>query len=464
SKSTKLAHGGVRYLAQGNISLVREAVVERGLLSKNAPHLVGNLGFIIPVYDRWSRIKYTLGLKFYDWLSGKLSLGPSTFISGKEVKSRLPGIVSKKLYGGVLYHDGQFDDARLAVNLAETIFENGGYAINYFRVTELLKEGSMVTGVEAMDLETQKSYSIQARAVINATGVFSDSIMKLDDPDARKQISASRGVHLVIDQSFLPGKEALMIPKTPDGRVLFIVPWHQKLLLGTTDTPVRNISLEPVASQEEISFILQTAGGYLSRPPRRKDVLSVFAGLRPLASGEGEGRETKEISRGHKILVSPSGLFSMVGGKWTTFRKMGEDMIDRVEKESKWSHKNSVTANLPIHGFQQHTDPNDPLNFYGADTQVVNKLIEETSGKMISKKLNLYAAQVIWAVRSEMARTVEDVLSRRTRCLILDAEESVRIAPDVASVMAGEMKQSQQWQLNQVEQFRDIAENYILKV
>ena len=463
SKSTKLVHGGVRYLAQGNISLVREATQERGLLSKNAPHLVENLAFVIPVYNRWSRIKYTSGLKLYDWLSGKLSLGPSTFISRKAVLEKLPGILSKNLYGGVLYHDGQFDDARLAINLAETIFENGGYAINYFRVTGLLKEGLMVTGVTATDMESNEPYSIQARAVINATGVFSDSILKFDDPGARNQISVSRGVHLVIDKSFLPGKEALMIPETSDGRVLFIVPWHQKLLMGTTDTPVKNITLEPVASEEEITFILQTAGAYLTRSPKRRDVLSVFAGLRPLAASGQEGKKTKEISRGHKILVSPSCLFSIIGGKWTTYRKMGEDMVNRVEKECKWTHKDSVTANLPIHGFLEHPDRSDPLCFYGTDSMEIRKIMAETGGRLISRKLNLYEAQVIWAVRAEMARSLEDVLSRRTRCILLDAEESVRIAPEVATIMAREMHLSENWQLDQLEKYRDVAENYILK-
>jgi glycerol-3-phosphate dehydrogenase len=462
SKSTKLVHGGVRYLAQGNIGLVREASLERGLLSKNAPHLVKNLGFIIPVYNLWSRIKYTIGLKLYDWLAGRLSLGPSTFISRKEVLEKLPGIVTKNLYGGVLYHDGQFDDARLAINLAETIFENGGYAINYVRVSSLIKTDGRINGIVALDLETNEKMLIYSKVVINATGVFSDNIIRMDNPDAGKNIAVSQGVHIVIDKSFLPGEEALMIPETPDGRVLFIVPWHNRLLLGTTDTPIKNITLEPVALEEEIRFILQTAGAYLKQPPKRKDVLSVFAGLRPLAAAE-EGKNTKEISRGHKIIMSSSGLFSIIGGKWTTYRKMAEDMVDKVEKELKLAHKPAVTANLKIHGSCVDTNKSDPFYFYGTDAAEIRKIMKEAGSKLISRKLNLYEAQILWAVRYEMARTIEDILSRRTRCLLLDARESIRIAPAVAAVMADELKLSEKWIARQVEMFDDVAENYVLK-
>ena len=262
SKSTKLVHGGVRYLAQGNISLVREATVERGLLTKNAPHLVKNQTFIIPVYNWWSRLKYTMGLKLYDWISGRLSLGSSVFISRKEVLKKLPGVISKNLFGGVLYHDGQFDDARLAINLAQTIFDNGGYAINYVKVIDLIKDKGKVCGVIVLDIESNEQYAIKAKVVINATGVFVDDILQMDAPGIKKNIAASQGIHLVLDKKFFPGDNALMIPETSDGRVLFIVPWHNKLLIGTTDTPVKNISLEPVALETEIRFILQTAGLY----------------------------------------------------------------------------------------------------------------------------------------------------------------------------------------------------------
>ena len=462
SKSTKLVHGGVRYLAQGNIGLVREASIERGLLTKNAPHLVKNQTFIIPVYNWWSRLKYTIGLKLYDWISGRLSLGPSVFISRKKVLEKLPGIISKNLFGGVLYHDGQFDDARLAINLAQTIFDNGGYAINYMKVTGLVKKDEKVVGVSVSDIESGKNFTIKSKVVINATGVFVDDILQMDMPGSKKNIAASQGVHLVLDKKFFPGDDAMMIPETSDGRVLFIVPWHNRLLIGTTDTPVKNISLEPIALETEVQFILQTASAYLTEMPKRKDVLSVFAGLRPLAASEKEGSNTKEISRSHKILVSPSGLFSIIGGKWTTYRKMGEDMIDKVEKELNWKHIPSATVSLRIHGYCEQSNQTDPLYYYGNDEAYIKKIIKERGNEWISEKLQINKAQVIWAVKEEMARTVEDVLSRRTRALLLDAKESIKVAPLVAKEMAGEMNKDESWINEQIKNFNEIAKNYYL--
>lgn len=464
SKSTKLVHGGVRYLAQGNIALVREATVERGLLSKNAPHLVKNQTFIIPVFSWWSRLKYTIGLKIYDWISGRLSLGPSVFISGKKVLEQLPRIIFKNLFGGILYHDGQFDDARLAVNLAQTIFDNGGYGINYMKVIDLLKEDEKIFGVIAVDVETNNHFTIKSKAVINATGVFADDILQMDKPGATKNIAVSQGVHLVLDKRFFPGNSAMMIPQTSDGRVLFIVPWHNKILMGTTDTPVSNISLEPVALDTEIDFILQTAERYLTESPKRKDVLSVFAGLRPLVRSSEKNTDTKEISRSHKILVSQSRLFSIMGGKWTTYRKMGEDMIDKMEKELEWSRTTSTSASLKIHGYTTSSDQSDPLYYYGADETFVKKIIEETENELMNEKFQVWKAQVIWAVRAEMARTAEDFLSRRTRCLLLDAKESINMAPAVAGIMAKEMNKDAVWAAEEVIKFNAVAKNYVIKM
>ncbi|MEP6926227.1 MAG: glycerol-3-phosphate dehydrogenase/oxidase [Ginsengibacter sp.] len=461
-KSTKLVHGGVRYLAQGNVSLVREASVERGLLFKNAPHLVKNQTFIIPVYNRWSRLKYTLGLKLYDWISGRLSLGSSVFISRKKVLEKLPGIIPKNLFGGILYHDGQFDDARLAINLAQTIFDNRGYAINYLKVESLLKNNEKVCGVMVTDAETGQHFAIKSKVVINATGVFVDDILKMDNPVSKKNIALSQGVHLVLSKKFFPGEDALMIPETSDGRVLFIVPWHGSLLVGTTDTPVENITLEPVALEKEIEFILHTAAAYLTLAPKRKDILSVFAGLRPLAAAKEKRIATREISRGHKIIISPSGLFTIIGGKWTTYRKMGEDMVDKVEKESGWKQTITRTGSMRIHGFVDRESPGDPLYYYGSDKASIDKIIKETGNEWISKKLNVHKAQVLWAVREEMARTVEDVLSRRTRALLLDAKESLRIAPVVAAIMALEMNLNLLWIEEQLKKFNEVAKNYII--
>jgi glycerol-3-phosphate dehydrogenase len=464
SRSTKLVHGGVRYLAQGDIRLVREASVERGLLCRNAPHLVKNQTFIIPIYSYWDMVKYTIGLKMYDWISGRLTLGSSVFISRGKTLQNLPGVNAKGLKGGVLYHDGQFDDSRLAVNLVQSIIENGGCAVNYVKVIGLLKDtNKKIEGVVLSDAESGNQYSVKARAVINATGVFVDDILHMDNPASAKSICVSQGVHLVLDKKFYPSNHALMIPETSDGRVLFAVPWHGKVVLGTTDTPVDEASLEPRALEKEISFILETASGYLTQKPRRSDVLSVFAGLRPLAAPQGSGQKTKEISRSHKIMVSPSSLFTILGGKWTTYRKMGEDMMDRVEKELQWKHQKTPTSLMHIHGYVEKVNWNDPLYFYGSDADKIKQQMNGSAGQWISDSLKIHKMQVRWAVKHEMARTLEDVLSRRTRTLLLDAHESIRIAPEVARIMAEEMGRDDCWINEQVKEYTQLAQQYVLK-
>lgn len=464
SRSTKLVHGGVRYLAQGDIKLVREASIERGLLYRNAPHLVKDQHFIVPVYTIWDRLKYTIGLKIYDWIAGSLSMGRSTFISQKETQEKIPGIKLENLKGGVLYHDGQFDDSRLAINLAQSIWENGGYAINYMQVIGLLKdEKGKTSGARVIDMEMKTRYEFKAKAIVNATGVFVDDILQMDKPGSTKTICVSQGVHLVLDKKFYPSSEALMIPETSDGRVLFAVPWHNKVVLGTTDTPVEQASLEPQALEKEINFILETAGNYLYTKPQRSDVLSVFAGLRPLAAPQTDDQKTKEISRSHKIIVSTSKLFTILGGKWTTYRKMGEDMVDRIEKELKWDHKKPATASLHIHGYAAGTNWNDPLYFYGSDAPFIRQQMNGTANEWLSEELKIHRSQIIWAVEHEMARTVEDVLSRRTRALLLNAKESRRIAPEVVSIIAKVLGKDEQWKADQLESFNKLSEQYILK-
>ena len=463
SRSTKLVHGGVRYLANGEIKLVREASIERGRLHRNAPHLVKDQLFVIPIYSVWERIKYTIGLKCYDLIAGKMRLGPSDFISKEETLAKMPGIKTAGLIGGVQYHDGQFDDARLAINLAQTIWDHGGFAINYCSVVGLHKnQEQQICGLALIDMETGIGYSIQAKSVVNATGVFADAILQMDNPQSRKTLSVSQGVHLVLDKSFCPSQDALMIPETSDGRVLFAVPWHGKLVVGTTDTPVKEASLEPVALEKEISFIIDTAGLYLSKKPTRSDVLSVFAGLRPLASPDHGEQKTKEISRGHRILVSPSGLFSIIGGKWTTYRKMGEDMLNRIEQELQWTAKPTLTKSLPIHGSSLTQDWNDPLYYYGSESAALRKFMQASSATWISESLHIHEIQVIWAIRNEMARTLEDVLSRRTRALLLDAKESARIAKPVAAIMARELGKDETWMNRQVNDYLQLVENYTL--
>lgn len=462
-RSTKLVHGGVRYLAQGYFKLVREASVERGLLVSNAPHIVKNQTFIIPVYSIWNRLKFTLGLKIYDWIAGNLSLGTSLFISREDTIQKLPNVKTEGLLGGVLYHDGQFDDSRLAINLVQTIFEQGGLALNYFKVIRLQKkDGHHISGVIVKDMETNIEYTCYANAVVNATGVFVDDILNMDDPTAQKSITVSQGIHLVLDRGFLPSGNALMIPSTTDGRVLFAVPWHNKILVGTTDTPVNDALLEPKALEKEIDFVLENASAYFVHKPQRSDVLSVFAGLRPLAAPHKPGQKTKEISRSHKIMVTASNLFTILGGKWTTFRRMGYDMVSRVEMELKWPRRKSSSGKMRIHGHTMVINENDPMYFYGSDIVFLKELMNNVSDECISESLQIYEVQVIWAVEKEMARTVEDFLSRRTRALLLDARESVRISRKVAEIMAMRMNKDKLWIDEQVRNYTKLAKGYIL--
>lgn len=463
SRSTKLVHGGVRYLAQGDVRLVREASVERGLLLKNAPHLVKDQLFLVPVYSYWDALKYTIGLKLYDWMAGSLSIGDSVFLGRKKTLQKLTAIKTKGLKGSVQYHDGQFDDARLALNLAQTIIEKGGLALNYIKVTNLHKNADgKINGVEAKDENTGELFPLQAKAVINATGVFVDAILEMDKPGSDKTISVSQGVHLVIDKKFYPSSEALMIPETSDGRVLFAVPWHGKVILGTTDTAVEQPSLEPVALEKEIDFILKTADNYLQTKFNRKDVLSVFAGLRPLAPPAKGKRKTKEISRSHKIKISPDNLFTMLGGKWTTYRKMGEDMIDRVEQHFALEKTKSVTATLRVHAHEDISNWDDPFFFYGAYANDLRLRIYADETGWLSKELSLHRVQVAWAVENEMAQTVEDILARRTRCLFLNAKETCRIAPAVAAQLAQQLGKNKDWEAAQLNAFLLLAKNYQL--
>ncbi len=466
SRSTKLVHGGVRYLQQGDVSLVFEALKERGLMFKNAPHLVTNQSFIIPAYDFWGGPFYTVGLKVYDLMAGKLGLGPSKHLSREETIEAIPTVEQEGLQGGVVYHDGQFDDSRMAISLAQTAVDYGATIINYCKVTGLIKEGDLICGVKALDQESGEEYSIKAKVVINATGVFADEVIQMDEPGKKDLITPSQGIHIVVDKSFLPNEHAIMVPHTSDGRVMFAVPWHNHVVVGTTDTLIEKHSLEPVALESEIDFVLETAGQYLVKQPSRKDVLSVFAGLRPLAKPEDEQKATKEISRSHKILISVTGLITIIGGKWTTYRKMAEDTIEKAIMLGGLPERKCITQHLPIHGFRMDIDPHsDPLAPYGLNKEEVLAIGEEENlAGFLSEKLHIYKSQVAWAVRKEMARTVEDVLARRTRALFLDARESVRIAPEVADIMAIELNQPEEWKSDQVKAYKAVAKNYFFEL
>lgn len=461
SRSTKLVHGGVRYMAQGDLLLVMEACRERGILLKNAPHLTFNQEFVIPVYSYFDVLKYTAGLKFYDLLAGRLSMGKSFFINKEKTLERLPLLKKDGLKGGIVYHDGQFDDSRLAVTLASVCSEKGGYVLNYCTVKGLTKESGKISGVKAVENSSGRELEFKANLVINATGVFADEIAKMDDPGSEPTIRPSQGVHIVLDKSFLGGKSALMIPKTDDGRVLFAIPWYNEVVVGTTDTPLNEVSLEPVALEKEITFILKTAGDYLVRQPERNDVLCIFAGLRPLAADNNRNGSTKEVSRRHRITVSPSGLVSIVGGKWTTYRMMAEETINIAIKKGFLERKECITKNLKLD--PDNVNLSDRLHIYGKGADEIHKLIsmDAEQGKKIDPRLPYTRAEIIWICRNEMPYNLEDILARRTRALFLNARASIDMAPATAAILASELGNDSEWQEKQVSEYTRIALNYL---
>jgi glycerol-3-phosphate dehydrogenase len=518
SRATKLVHGGVRYLQQGNIKLVTEALHERGILWRNAPHLVKNMSFIVPNYKWWEGPFYGIGLKVYDWMAGDLGLGKSRLLSREETLELAPTLDDEGLRGGVLYHDGQFDDARLAIHLAMTAADQGAVLLNYCKVEGLPKNNGKVSGVVAVDEVSGKRYTINAKVVINATGVFTDSILQMDEPDAEPIIAPSQGVHIMLDKDFLPGKASILVPHTDDGRVLFAVPWHDRIIIGTTDTPVDHVDIEPRALPEEVDFILKQIGRYLKKVPTAADIRSVYAGLRPLVKSS--SKKTAELARDHLILVADSGLVTVTGGKWTTYRRMAEDTVNTAIEKAGLPIKECITARLPIHGApggsrgsrvyegnergSRGIEGNDrgeardeastkvsrneappkfegndrggawrsssdegleegPLHYHGTDAEAIRAIVRAypLMGERLHHRLPYIRAEVVWAAREEMCMTVEDALSRRTRSLLLDAQAAIDAAPMVAALLAEELGKDTAWQDRQVEEFRALAEGYL---
>jgi len=467
SRSTKLVHGGVRYLQQGNISLVREALHERGLMYNNAPHLVTNLAFVVPRYKWWEGPFYGIGLKLYDMLAGKLNLAPSRSLKPAETLERIPNLEPEGLDGGTQYHDGQFDDSRMCVTLVRTAIDHDALVLNHAKVTGLLRdEAEHVRGVRFMDVETSEEYEARGKVVINATGVFSNTIRRMDDAEAESVVEPSRGVHLVLDKNFLQGDTAIMVPHTDDGRVLFVIPWHERCLVGTTDEHAPEPILEPRATDEEVEFILRNAARYLSHDPERSDVLSVFAGLRPLVKHEGQA--TKKISREHEVLISRGGLVTIIGGKWTTYRRMAADVVDQALDVGGLEQRSCTTESLHLRGWLDREDPAMPsenwLRVYGSDAAEVMAVCDEIDGghDLLHERLPYPRGVVAHATRHELARTVEDVLARRTRALLLDAAVAADVADEVAKLMSIELGRDEAWAADQAADFRELAAGYQL--
>jgi len=461
SRSTKLLHGGVRYLGQGNIKLVREALRERGILLANAPHLTRRQSFIVPVYSWWEKIYYGIGLGVYDLLAGRLQIGTVSLLSKASVLKKMPGLAAKGLCGGIEYFDGQFDDARLAINLAQTASDYGACLVNYLEVEQLTKEKNKINGATVCDRISGERIELKAKVVINATGVYADRLMGMDNAASPTTVTPSQGVHIVLDKKYFPGESALMIPKTDDERVLFAVPWHNKVVVGTTDTAIDEVRDEPVALEEEIDFIINHFNRYTGAAISRADVLSVFAGLRPLVKASDTG-STALISRDHHIFVSNSGLITIIGGKWTTYRKMAMDAVQNAAFVGRLSKRPCVTENLRLHGWAEGVGGEEALSVYGADAAGVQKIMEEPGMQDLLHPRHPYTmAQVAWAVREEMAVTVEDVLARRLRLLVLDARAAVETAEKVAELMGRELGEGDEWVRDQVADFRDLARNYI---
>jgi glycerol-3-phosphate dehydrogenase len=464
SRSTKLVHGGVRYLEQGNVSLVMEALKERGLLRQNAPHLVHDLGFVVPNYSWWEAPFYGIGMKVYDLLAGKYGFGKSRLLSREETLQRLPTIQTEGLRGGVIYYDGQFDDTRLLIHLADTAADHGAVLVNYAPVVEVTRGADgFADGVVAVDSETGRRMKIEAKVVVNAAGIFADEVRRMAEPDAQAMISPSQGIHLVFEKSFLRSETAIMVPHTSDGRVLFAIPWHEHTVVGTTDTAIDAPSYNPLPFEEEIQFILDTAAQYLSRPPKRSDVLSVYVGIRPLVKAGTATSKTSALSRDHTIHVDNSGLLTIVGGKWTTYRHMAEDCVNHAITLGELKDVPSTTHDMKIHGYKEE-DSLSSLGVYGSDGDAILAMAaaDERLGQQLHPALPYIGAEVIWGVREEMARTLDDMLSRRTRALFLNARAAIEMAPAVAKLMAQELGTGQDWIDLQLQQFNELAAKYLL--
>lgn len=441
SRSTKLIHGGVRYLEQGNIKLVQGALRERWFFLKNAPGLTRTIPFILPVYSRWKLFYFWIGLKIYDMLSGRLSLGKTRLLSPREVVQCMPCVKGENLKGGVMYYDGQFDDSGMCIALAQTAVKYGAAVLNYFEAQDFLYDQGRICGARLVDRISGDHREVRASAVINATGVFADALLAEDNREHKPVVRPSQGIHLVVDPRFFEGEHALLIPRTTDGRVLFAVPWLGKVVIGTTDVQVEEAVEEPTAHEEEIDFILNNFNQYCRSRLARKDVLSVFAGLRPLVRMD-RGRNTAELLRDHSILESASGLVTITGGKWTTYRKMAKEVVTKAAAGAGLSGARCITHSIEVQRLSAEVEKN-----------------EETE-RRLHPAYPFTVADVLREVRYGMAVQLEDLLARRIRLLFLDSRAAMEAAPFAAEIMRGELGRSEAWKKEQLEKFSEIARGY----
>lgn len=486
SRSTKLVHGGVRYLAQGNIKLVREALAERGRLLKNAPLMTSTQPFVVPVFSLWEKFYYSAGLMLYDVLSGKLSLGKTRLLSRKKTLELLPNINPKKVAGGILYYDGQFNDAELCIELAHTAERYGATVLNYTKAVGLIKENGVIVGVELEDTlgaamgagggevavggdGSPARRTVRCKCVINATGVFTDAVLQMDDPHADTLVYPSQGIHLVVDPKFFRGVNAMMIPKTDDGRVLFAVPWQGKVVIGTTDTHVDHIDLEPLPLAEEIHFVLEHFNRYTNASITKEDVLSIFVGLRPLVRSANAGSNISSLlSRDHTLVVSPSRMVTITGGKWTTYRKMAEDAVnnavfvaklDGAEAGRTRDAKKCITKDLPIGDLGAAKELAAQLTL---DEPMLGNYLDHEFAAFHHITYAIRVVDVVVAARCKYVRTVEDFLARRSRLLFLDARAAIKLAPSVATILQKELNWTNEERDAQLQSFIQLAQQYII--
>ena len=462
SRSTKLIHGGVRYLRQGRVQMVYGALRERQRLWRNAPHLVHGLSLIVPAYRWWERPWYGAGLKAYDALAAGRGLRGSRLLSRRQCLNHLSTLEERGLRGGVLFHDGQFDDARLGWALVRTATNLGCVALNYAEATDLVESRGAIKGVRVRDRIGTTEWVARGAVVVNATGPFADSLREMDEPGRDPGVVLSRGAHIVVSSAFLPGSSALLVPSTDDGRVLFVIPWHGHVVIGTTDVPVGKPSPEPEPDEAEVDYLIDHAARYLTRPIGRADILSVWGGLRALVPA-GAGDNTAALSRDHSVAVSRRGLVTATGGKWTTCRKVGQDTVDIAADVGGLSPAPSVTATLKLYGYTRRRDTLAPWRVYGVHAGSVRELeaADARLGRLMNPGLPYRLSQAAWAARHEMAVRVEDVLARRTRALFLNARAAAAAAPEVARVMAAELGRDDAWVAAEVRSFRMLAERYV---